>query len=197
MTRCGALLQLARRWAHMQEIALTFDDLTEGHYAKRLLPFLEQAQQKLHASKWADGKPLPQVSKRVADLRRDESACVEAITACRKAIHALEERGELLGRGQQLAQPADVRVQEGHRRLRRLHLGAGEAREQQRHRRVEHLDRAAGEHGRLRGGRRRAREAVPAVEQLEREHADAVKEVRAEQATRLKGGDEHSEAIVA
>ena len=47
-----------------------------------MLPFLEQAQQKLHASKWADGAPLPQVVQRVADLARDESACAEAIGRC-------------------------------------------------------------------------------------------------------------------
>ena len=40
-------LQMARQWTWQQLIALAFDDLTEGHYGAKLMPFLEQAQQKL------------------------------------------------------------------------------------------------------------------------------------------------------
>ena len=86
-------LQMARQWNWQQQIALTFDDLTEGHYGSRLMPFLEQAQQKIGASKWCDGEPLPQVKRRVAELARDQSACLEAIEGCRQAMHALQTRG--------------------------------------------------------------------------------------------------------
>ena len=92
-------LQLARRWRLVAELALSFDDLTEGTYGTRMLPFLEQAQQKLHATKWADGNALPQVAKRVAELVRDQSACVQAIEACRKAVHALCTPGGGVGNG--------------------------------------------------------------------------------------------------
>ena len=36
------LVQLARRWARQEELATTFDDLTEGKFAARVLPFIEQ-----------------------------------------------------------------------------------------------------------------------------------------------------------
>jgi len=83
-------LQMARRWSRQAEIALAFDDLTEGHYGSRLLPFIEQAQEKMVASKWADGEPLAQVKRRVADLARDESVCTQAMDKVRRAIHALK-----------------------------------------------------------------------------------------------------------
>ena len=85
-------LQMARQWTWQQYVALTFDDLTEGHYGASLMPFLEQAQQKIGASKWCDGEPLPQVKRRVDEIARDQSACLQAIEGCRRAMHALQTR---------------------------------------------------------------------------------------------------------
>ena len=94
-------LQMARQWQWQAEIALSFDDLTEGHFASQLMPFLEQAQQKIAASKWCDGEPLAQVARRVAELERDRSACVQMIERCRQNMHALQTKGgglkDLLG----------------------------------------------------------------------------------------------------
>ena len=110
---------MARQWRRQAEIALTFDDLTEGHYGGRLMPFLEQAQQKIAASKWCDGEPLPQVKRRVAELARDQSACMLALEKCRRACHALQTRGGglkdpsgLRGGGQAAADAAMAQAQE-------------------------------------------------------------------------------------
>ena len=112
-------LQMARQWRRQAEIALSFDDLTEGHYGDRLMPFLEQAQQKIAASKWCDGEPLPQVKRRVAELEREKSACHAAIEKCRRAMHALQTKGgglkdpaNLRGGGQAAADHAIAKAQE-------------------------------------------------------------------------------------
>ena len=86
-------------FADLRAASLPWPSLTFGLPPFAPSPSLlsSQAQQKLHASKWADGAPLPQVAKRVAELARDESATTSAISACRKAVHALKTAGGGLG----------------------------------------------------------------------------------------------------
>ena len=61
-----------------------------GRLRAKVLPFIEQAQQKLFASKWRDGDAAPPVRRRVSELARDVNACTAALDACRA-------RHELLG----------------------------------------------------------------------------------------------------
>ena len=80
---------MARKWKRQQALALAFDDLTAGAFASKVLPFIEQAQQKLFASKWCDGDATPPVRRRVSELARDINARTAALDARRRARHEL------------------------------------------------------------------------------------------------------------
>mmetsp|Transcript_19270 Transcript_19270/g.48445 ORF Transcript_19270/g.48445 Transcript_19270/m.48445 type:complete len:284 (-) Transcript_19270:581-1432(-) len=98
---------------------------------------------------------------------------------------------ELLGRVEELAQPADVRVQEGEGRLRRLELVRLQAAQQQR-------DGLPEEQRRLRGERRgllALREGVPAIEQLEGDARRERGERRGEGELRGGGLGEHAHDV--
>jgi len=77
-----ALTRRAARWTRQAELATTFDDLTDGQYRGQLLPFLEQAQQKLSASRWGDGAAVASVTRRLAELSREKSTCSTALERC-------------------------------------------------------------------------------------------------------------------
>lgn len=66
------MLQMGRQWRRQCSIALAFDDVTEGEFSPSLLPFLEQAQQKLKASKWLDGEASAAVQRRLANTARNK-----------------------------------------------------------------------------------------------------------------------------
>eukprot|EP00900_Chrysochromulina_parva_P026678 jgi/Chrpa1/8644/Chrysochromulina_OHIO_Genome00003584-RA len=103
-----------------------------------------------------------------ASLAKDEEQCLQLPLV----------RSEIALRGEKLAQPADIRVQERERRVRRLHVVAREGLQQQRQRLLQHLDGAGHEHRRARRGRRSARQTVPTVEELEAEGGDERAEAR-------------------
>ena len=110
-------LQMARQWRRQAEIVLSFDDLTEGHYGDRLMPFLEQAAEDRRVQV-VRRRALPQVKRRVAELEREKSACHAAIEKCRRAARAADQ-----GRGAQgPVQPARRRAGRGRPRHRQ---GAG------------------------------------------------------------------------
>ncbi|KAL1512237.1 hypothetical protein AB1Y20_005499 [Prymnesium parvum] len=83
------LLQMGRQWRRQAELALSFDDVTEAEYCSKILPFLEQAQQKLLATKWHDGEALQAVQQRVSTLARDKSKCRESVESWERALHDL------------------------------------------------------------------------------------------------------------
>ena len=122
--------QLARRWRRQEALALQLEDVGEAHFSPRVLPFLEQAQQKISASKWADGPATQPVQRRVAALARDQNGCAAALEACRRTRHALRQEGGGCSSAAlhqpQLALAAAAAAEQPHRPLRALRAaGAG------------------------------------------------------------------------
>lgn len=90
-------LQLARQWRRQERLALSFDAITDGKYSLEVLPFVAQAQQKLHGTKWADGESTPAVLQRVVEAARNTSACKTSLEECRKMRHQVITPGSSAG----------------------------------------------------------------------------------------------------
>ena len=79
--------QLARVWRRQEALMLHADAVTDGRFSAALLPFLAQAQQKLHASKWADGEPVAVVAQRAEHAKSCKTPGEAALAACRRRRH--------------------------------------------------------------------------------------------------------------